>query len=210
MIVAIEGIDAAGKKTQADAIVVAMRSTGFLDWPIRQHDFPHYETTAGGVIGRILRGEIGISEGRDKAVIMQSVFVANRLEWLALLVEYAQTPSNLLVLDRYKLSGVAFGAAEGLEAEWVRMVQSCLPDADLNLFLDISVEESVRRRPVRRDLNESDLGKQQRARDAYRYEFIKGIEEDPFSHLIVDGSQHTEIITQEIVSAIWQRLHMCS
>lgn len=226
MIVAIEGIDGCGKATQAEAVRVAFL---LKEWDVMKHDFPHYSTTAGGVVGRILRGEVLVATrdqmmserddditmmcddvaklwSRDKAVILQSVMVADRLEHLPLLVRFAQSHNNLLVLDRYKLSGVAYGAAEGLEADWIRIVQSCMPDADLNILLDLTVKESVKRRPERRDQNERNLDKQQRVRDIYLSEFYRGQEMTPDEFRVVDGSGSAESITQQIVEAIWHKL----
>jgi len=232
MIVAIEGIDAAGKNSQVAALhsyFTKHHSTRLAS--VRKHDFPHYETTAGEVVGRILRGEtlvvptdaIELLEAqpfrdiittskrlasRDKAIIVQSVMIADRLEWMPLLVEYAQSHDNLLLLDRYKMSGVAYGAAEGVEANWTRMVQSCIPDADLNVLLDISVEESIHRRPERRDHNEKDLGKLYRARGYYLREFAQADDLDPESNIVIDGSKSSGEITLSIVSAIVRKMSL--
>jgi thymidylate kinase len=206
-----------------------MRKSRVYDWDVRKHDFPHYQTVAGGVVGRILRGDtIVISEqvflaearrewirpadvfaalkkqwSRDKAVVIQSVMVADRLEWLPMLVEYAQESNNLLILDRYKMSGVAYGAGDGLEANWVRAVLNCLPDADLNVLLDITVEESKQRRPKRRDFYELDLPKLQIVRETYLREFDELGEPD---YLIFDGSKPARDLTHEIVNAIWKKI----
>lgn len=233
MIVAIEAIDAGGGATQTEAVMQHMKKSRVYDWDVRKHDFPHYQTVAGGVVGRILRGDtVIISEqmfvaearrewikpsdlfaalkkhwDRDKAVIIQSVMVADRLEWLPLLVEYAQAPNNLLILDRYKMSGVAYGAGDGLEANWVRNIMCSLPDADLNILLDITVEESRQRRPHRRDLYEMNLPKLELVREAYLREFNElGAPE----YIILDGSLPVRDLTLRIVDAIWKRMDLIS
>lgn len=208
MIVAIEGIDAAGKHYQVEALCNRLkRSTPQQFDKLAKHDFPHYETAAGGVVGRILRGEIGItSTVRDRAIIVQSVMVADRLEWMPLLVEFAQSTNNLLLLDRYKMSGVVYGAAEGAEAGWIRTVQSCLPDADLNVLLDISVDESRQRRPERRDLNETNYEKLSLCRDYYLSEFVKATDQDPTSYVVIDGRAAKGEITEQIESAILRKI----
>ncbi len=225
MIVAIEGIDAAGKNAQVERLCKWFEThmrTKFNS--IRKHDFPHYETVAGGVVGRILRGQTIIIDendverddgsavsyaqkwSRDKAVIIQSVMIADRLEWMPLLVEYAQSTDNLLLLDRYKMSGVAYGASDGLEANWVRTVQSCIPDADLNVLLDITVEESRKRRPERRDYYERQFDKLHRTRGYYLREFDQLCASDAEACLVVSGEQDRESITKQIVNAILGRL----
>ncbi len=229
MIVAIEGIDAAGKNEQSKRLYEWFTKHDSLTFSnVRQHDFPHYETTAGGVVGRILRGEtLVLSDvllhhrdnlpgtdldslramwSRDKAIVIQSVMIADRLEWMPLLVEYAQSPHNLLLLDRYKMSGVAYGAADGLEANWIRTVQSCIPDADLNVLLDITVEESRKRRPERRDYYEKQFDKLHRARGYYLREFNSIAASDPASCLVVAGDQDPDSIVLQIVDAISRKI----
>lgn len=225
MIVAIEGIDAAGKNEQVKRLVEWFTKHDSLQFGnVRQHDFPHYETVAGGVVGRILRGQTIIIDAndverddgsavsyaakwnRDKGIIVQSVMVADRLEWLPLLVEFAQSVDNLLLLDRYKMSGIAYGAAEGVEATFTRTIQSSLPDADLNVLLDISVDESYRRRPQRRDHNERDLDKLHRARGFYLREFNQIAASDADSCLVVDGNQDADSIKEQIVEAILRKI----
>ena len=174
MIVSLEGIDASGKQTQAKALLKYFESkteTTAIK-KVQLHDFPHYQTIAGSCVGRILRGETRIDNqndvdrdmsptsmaqlwSKDKATIIQCVMVADRLEHLHLLAEFALSPHNLLILDRYKFSGIAYGIADGLDKSWLKLVQSPLPDADLNVLLNISAEESYRRRPDRRDYYEA-------------------------------------------------------
>jgi thymidylate kinase len=231
MIVAIEGIDAAGKEKQASILLqrfAAHRGTRFTT--VRKHDFPHYETTAGGVAGRILRGATIIvptdaiedmnnaraagytwsafikaaqkSWSRDKALIVQSMMMVDRLEWLPLLAEFAQSPDSLLVLDRYKMSGIVYGAADEIETSWTRTLQSCLPDADLNIFLDISVAESYKRKPNRDGYYEMSPDKLSRIRECYLSEFNQAAQLDPLANVIVTGMQSVTAISDVIESAI--------
>ena len=192
---------------------------------------------AGGVVGRILRGDLLIvpaneihevvrleiprpqdltarlarSWSKDKAAIIQSVMIADRLEHLHLLVEFANSPSNLLILDRYKISGLAYGCADGLESSWLQLIQSVLPDADLTVLLDVSVEESKRRRPERRDYYETNYNKLEEVRSNYLAIFkelcdAQSGERPDESYLVVDGSLPPSKVSQKIVAAIWEKL----
>jgi len=226
VIVALESIDAGGKRTQADAVTRFFRRETFSSRikTVKQFDFPHYETTAGAVVGRVLRGETivypreqleggrTVAEmakgwGRDKAVIIQSLMVSDRMEHMEMLIEFAMSTDNLLILDRYKWSGVVYGTIDGLESKWIKNIQSSLPDADMNILIDISVEESVRRRPVRRDNYERNLDMLNKVRAQYRTEFEAAASDDSAnSHLIVNGERDPEEVTNEIVAAIWKRI----
>lgn len=239
MIVALEAIDAGGKATQAEAVFKMFSNPAFANHiaKVKKFDFPHYTTTAGGVVGRILRGETVVytqedykrfcaavpdgstalaaarwevmqkSCSRDKAIVIQSVMLVDRLEHLPMLIEYAQSPDSLLILDRYKMSGIAYGNAEGIDAEWLRSVHNCLPDADLNIYLDISVEESMRRRPERRDWYERNTAMLQCVRDIYLHEFDAADDRD-FGYCVIAGDQPQEAITEQIVAAIWDSIEV--
>lgn len=51
-----------------------------------------------------------------------------------------------LVVDRYAFSGVAFTAAKpGLSMEWCKQPDVGLPKPDAVIFLDLSVEDSMKR-----------------------------------------------------------------
>lgn len=250
MIVAIEGIDASGKATQTEAVRQFFLREQFSSQikTVKKHDFPHYQTQAGGVVGKILRGEmlvvsqpalnydlhelcstvsrrdttslidsIGTFQQklkrewtREKAIIIQSVMICDRLEHLPMLVEFAMDPSNLLILDRFKMSGVAYGVADGLDLQWVDMIQSCIPDADLNIMLDISVEESKRRRPERRDYYETNFEKLEHIREIYLAEFSRRADASAGEYLILDGSIGPDSLKERIVSAIWKRMNIFS
>lgn len=187
---------------------------------IRRHDFPHYASTAGGVVGRILRGElivvgedeidsddcspVSLAEiwSRDKAIVIQSVMIADRLEHLTMLTEFAMSPDTLLLLDRYKMSGMVYGAADGLEELWLKIIQAGLPDADLNILIDISIDESRQRRPERRDYYETNFEKLQRVRDGYLDGFRFAFSEE---YAIVDGMRDQTAILLQLIDLIRMR-----
>lgn len=219
MIIALEGIDASGKATQKKRLAEALAKQ--FD-KIEVYDFPHYESTSGEVIGRVLRGETLIvpasrcvyEDGgpvpvdvmkaewcRDKAIIIQGMLVVDRLEVLPLLDKYAVDKHKLLILDRYNDSGKAYGLADGLDATWLDTIMVSLPVASLTVLLDISVEESMRRRPTRRDYYEKNLEKLKSVRSHYRDLVIKNYQ----NHVIIDGEQSEEEVTKAILEEIVER-----
>lgn len=225
MIVAFEGIDASGKATQVEALKKRIFKQLKTTTEVKTLSFPQYSSTAGGVIERILKGQTIVAPldrvdyhrsewvptfhsrlqsqwSRDKSIILQSMFVCDRLEAMPLLAEFALSPNNFLLVDRYKLSGVAYGCADGLDLNWLNSIQSCLPDADLNILLDIPIEESFKRRPDRRDSYESDLDKLANARTVYHQQFEAG---DKSEFQIMDGMLEPHDLTMLIATAIWRR-----
>lgn len=216
MIVAIEGIDASGKATLTSALVEYFK-TGSQFTQVESHDFPHYQTEAAGVAGRVIRGEVAIigshlvdddllDRQRDwtheKAVIIQSLLVCDRLEWQHLLVPFAEDPNTLLVLDRYWHSGIVYGQADGVSRSYLKTIQQTLIEPDLELLLDITVEESIKRRPQRRDYYEKNFEKLRKVRDIYINEFT---DEDAYHRLIIDAKQTPDIVLSAAVRVIEQR-----
>lgn len=166
MIVAIEGIDAAGKSSVVAALYSHYANHAKFSSVFRMA-FPSRGSMVGGVIEDVLRNGIPGTTPQSEAVIIQSLMVADRLSFAKELFLSATNRNSLLILDRYKLSGIAYGVADGLPLAWVTEIQACLPDPDLTVVLNISVKESCHRRPARRDNYESDLQKLETVRSLY-------------------------------------------
>ena len=75
--------------------------------------------------------------------------------------------TGIYVADRYNASAYAYGDAFGVDLDWLVRAHRHLPQPDLNIFLDIPVEESFRRRPDRRDNYERDADMLEKVRQSY-------------------------------------------
>lgn len=152
MLYAIEGIDASGKKTQAEMLAAKLGPQASY-WA-----FPQYRTRSGRIIGQLLRREIEVTSDDPlvTATVLQAMFTLNRYEALELLDMHRSKLEIDLILDRYLTSGLVYGQADGLPLRWLLDIHSGLPPADLWIFIDIPIEESFRRRPERRDKYEKD------------------------------------------------------
>jgi thymidylate kinase len=229
MIVAIEGIDSSGKHTQALAVTAALN---VKDIHAMTFDFPQYQGVAGTVIGRLLRGELLVvpssevikrttgepdlshedlkkSWSLDKAHVLQALMLADRCEHIDLLRTYESAglgpDEPVLVLDRYVLSAFVYGQVDGLDLGWLETTHDVLPQADITFYLDVSVEESVRRRPDRRDYYEKNLEKLGKVRDRYLKEIAERGEGSQRTFYKVDGMQPVDVITEYIVERIVER-----
>ena len=181
---------------------------------IETFDFPHYESVAGGLVGRILnsktvvvqrekteRGWLNLSSGNrspDHALLLQCAMIVNRLEYLDVIEGFEDDGDCLLILDRYYLSGIVYGQADGLDREWLYKVHASLPEPDLFFVLDIPVEESVRRRPERRDYYEKNLEKLERVRALY----LDEASTDPGGTIVVDATRSPEEVANVIAAHI--------
>ena len=159
LLIAFEGLDQSGKQTQAERVRDQVISLGR---EARLLSFPDYATPIGTEISRALHGER--EYGAD---VMQLMYVANRYEKRPRIAEWLAAGS-VVVCDRYVASSIAYGEAQGLDAQWLADIQRFLPQPDVTILLDIAPETAVARKAAGRDRYESDLALLSRVRESYR------------------------------------------
>jgi dTMP kinase len=191
LLVAFEGLDQSGKQTQAELLRDQVRSNGRL---VRLLSFPDYQTVIGAEIGRALRGE------RDyTADVMQLLYVANRYEFKGEILR-AKESGTIVVCDRYLASSIAYGEAQGLEAEWLTEIQKYLPQPDITFLLDIAPEVSARRKTADRDKYERDLSMLGRVRDSYLRQAARS------GWVRLDASRDKTEIASDVFTSVRSRL----
>jgi dTMP kinase len=192
-LISFEGLDQSGKQTQAERLLAAVRESGrtahFLS-------FPDYDTAIGAEIGRALRGD------RDYAAdVMQLLYVANRYEYRRQIEEWLASGA-IVVCDRYLASSIAYGEAQALDAEWLRLIQVHLPQPSLTVLLDIPPAASLARKQRDRDRYEQDLQLLDRVRDSY-------LRQASAAHWIrIDGTQDKDSVTKDVFAAVQSRLSL--
>lgn len=170
MIVALEGIDGCGKATQAKLLAEYLGAEVV--------SFPDYSTLTGQMIRDHLTGgweavdvnNTFISEDGSSTLnarVLQCIMTVNRLELLPKIEDLRRRSKNV-IFDRYASSALVYGGLDGLEREWLELIQAPLPRPDYYVLLDVPVSESFRRRPERRDRYERDRDFLELVRDKYR------------------------------------------
>ena len=190
LLIAFEGLDQSGKQTQAEVLRHRLTDSGR---DVRLCSFPDYDTVIGAEIGRALRGERVY--GPDA---MQLLYVANRYEWKLRMVD-AQTAGTILLCDRYLASSVAYGEAQGVDAAWLVEIQKYLPQPDVTILLDLSPDESARRKSAGRDEYERDLALLARVRDNY-------LRQASSSWVRIDADRDRDAVAAEVFAAVAKRL----
>jgi len=191
MLIAIEGLDQSGKATQAELLRDQLRQGGTR---ARLVTFPDYGTSIGEEIARALQGERDY--GRE---VMQLLYIANRYERKADLERWLEA-GLVVVSDRYRASSVAYGEAQGLDAEWLTETQRFLPAPDLTILLDIAPQLAVERKATGRDRYERDLELLGRVRDSY----MRQAEQTDWVR--VDGDQSKADVAAQIMAIVGARL----
>jgi dTMP kinase len=191
MLIAFEGLDQSGKETQAQQLKERLRQRGKR---VRLLSFPDYGTSIGEEIARALAGER--EYGPD---VMQLLFVANRHERREAITEWLGG-GFVLICDRYRASSIAYGEAQGLDAQWLEDVQRFLPVPDLTFYIDIAPETGAARKAHDRDRYERDLALLGRVRESYRRQA-----QQP-NWVLIDGERSKDQIAEDVFAAAAARL----
>ncbi len=191
MLVAVEGLDQAGKTTQAQHLRDRLRASGYKS---RVVSFPDYDSFLGEEIARALQGE------RDYGPeAMQLLYVANRFERKADIDRWHR--AGLIVLfDRYVASGIAYGEGQGLDPAWLETIQGSLPQPELTILLDIAADSTVARKRTGRDQYERDAALLTRVRESYLRQAAQP------GWVRIDAEQAPDAVAAEMAAAIEPRL----
>ena len=159
LIIAIEGLDQAGKKTQTEMLVKALRR---LKIKTGVFSFPDYSTIIGKEIKNYLYGKRKFSPE-----IIHYLYAANRHEKLDE-IKKASSKNSILVMNRYYHSNLVYGIANGLKEKWLQKLEEGLPKADLVVVLDASQNDSFSRKKSMRDKFEKDKKFSKKISQIYR------------------------------------------
>jgi dTMP kinase len=205
LIIAIEGLDASGKATQAAALAEKLQPSTIIS-------FPRYGGPFGAAILAHLKEEIvlcqrnketgALSISPEDAVAFQALMTMDKYD-AASEIRSIDRRGHYVILDRYWPSACCYGADDGLDFSSMLRINSRLPPADLYVLLDISVDKTAARRPEARDRYERDKEKLARIRNRYLYMWdlqSRGNEANIKSKWVVlNGHEEPKIITQKIL-----------
>lgn len=179
MLIAIEGVDGAGKRTLSEGLRTAFEAAGKT---VVTCAFPRYgRSVTADVAAEALHGEHG--DLASSVYAMAMLFALDRAAAIEE-IEGLRRDHDVVILDRYVASNAAYSAARlhedgaGPAVAWVRALEYQrlgLPSPDWQILLAVSTElagERARRReesePGRaRDSYERDDGLQQRTGAVY-------------------------------------------
>ncbi|HZF21605.1 MAG TPA: dTMP kinase [Dongiaceae bacterium] len=146
-IIALEGIDQSGKRTQTRLLANELKKKGAR---ISTISFPIYKSPSGRQIQRFLEGK-----QRQSATALHMLYSLNRWENQEQIIKLVQN-SDFVIADRYYPSNLAYGVSRGLSLEWLQGLDRGLPTASLVILLDVPVYSSFTRKSKRRDVHERD------------------------------------------------------
>ncbi|AQA22461.1 thymidylate kinase [Rhodococcus sp. MTM3W5.2] len=143
-LIALEGLDGAGKRTLVDKLVSELTSAGVR---VAVHTFPRYGVSIhADLAAEALKGAHG--DLAESVHAMAVLFALDRGGAVAELADLLER-HDIVLLDRYVASNAAYGAArlrQGPDGEFVRWVRELefdrlgLPRPALQMLLDVPVE----------------------------------------------------------------------
>jgi dTMP kinase len=144
-IIALEGIDQSGKRTQTRLLANELRKK---DAKVSTISFPIYKSASGRQIQRFLQGK-----QEYPATALHMLYSLNRWENQEQIIKLTQN-SDFVIADRYYPSNLAYGVSRGLSLEWLQGLDRGLPTASLVIVLDVPVPASFTRKSRGRDVHE--------------------------------------------------------
>jgi dTMP kinase len=133
-IIVIEGIDKAGKSTQANLLLKKLKTHKCMKF-----DFPDYSTPVGKEIKQFLDGN-RMYPDEVKMILLS----ANRWEKKAEIDRIIDSGTTI-IMNRYYQSNLVYGMSKGLKLSWLLALDDGLPKADLVIVIDIKTKTLVNR-----------------------------------------------------------------
>jgi dTMP kinase len=179
-LIALEGIDGSGKRTQLDMLA---RSLSERNVPLSQISFPRYDGFFGKLVARFLNGDFGPLDAVD-AHFSALLYAGDRYEAKPG-IESELSAGRTVLADRYIGSNLAHQGARvrsddrGEFIDWLKKLEYeiySLPAEDLVIYLRIPVAEAHRLvgekgarnyTKLRRDILESDIAHLKAAAEVY-------------------------------------------
>lgn len=183
-IIVIEGIDKAGKTTQAKLLEKELGSKCV------RIDFPDYTTPVGKEIKQFLDGKRNYP---DEVKMM--LLSANRWEKKGE-IEKMVGKGTTVIMNRYYQSNLVYGISKGLKLDWLLSLDKGLPKADLVIVIDIRPQTLVSRSKNVVDTFEKDLELIRRVKKNYK------ILANKFNWRTVEGEKSVDEVHNQVLRIV--------
>ncbi|MDI9646552.1 MAG: dTMP kinase [Archaeoglobales archaeon] len=186
MLIAIEGIDGAGKTTIANFLAEELRKMGY--------DVVVFKEPSNSVYGK----KIKFADKRLSLEEEMDLFLKDRIEDVKNNIIPALKDGKIVIMDRYYYSNAAYQSARGrLNAlDILKMNEKIAPKPDLVLLLDLDVEVALKRLESRGKLSVfEDKEYLRKVRDV----FLEIADERT---VVVDASKPLDALKKEVLKIV--------
>ena len=183
ILVTIEGIDGAGKTTQAKAIVRWLKRNGYAA------KYTSEPTSSG--VGRLL----GKPDFTASPALEALLFAADRMEHVRRVIEPGLKKGYVIVSDRYVHSSIAYQGAMLGDMDWVRTINKFVPKPDVAFLLDVEPRVALSR--IKRPKSRFErLELLEAVRNAYLDMATSG------ELIMLDGTRPPNQVTEELLAKL--------
>lgn len=196
--IVLEGIDGAGKSTQAKLLKLWLEERGYEVVLTKEPT----DTPFGKLIRKLVLtgGKEGIIDGAKISHEAEALlFAADRAEHVDKLIRPALESGKIVISDRYFYSSLAYQWARGLDLEWLIDLNRFAIRPDLVLLLDLPVKESMKR--IRTRSIKSEFDKIVELQKKVRENYLKLAERFP-EIKIVNALEDVEGVHRQIVALV--------
>ena len=187
-IIVIEGVDKAGKQTQARLLVESLKLSGRICVVV---DFPDYNTPIGMEIKAFLEGK---REYPNE--LKHMLLAANRWERKSE-IESMIEKGTIVIMNRYCQSNLVYGVSNGLNINWLANLERGLPKEDIVIVLDVS-STVLTERSTERDLDSFEKNQKLLLEVNKNYHKLA----KQFKWKIINGEKSKEQVHQEIMNIL--------
>lgn len=191
ILIAIEGIDGAGKTTQAKNLVETLKTEGY--------DAVYFKEPTAGQWGLNIR-DIALN-GRDHITADDELnyFIFDRREDVKENIEPALRSNKIVIMDRYYHSNIAYQGALGIDPEEIRRkneIEEHFPVPDVVIILDVAPRIGVSR-IIKFRKEELNKFEQEKYLNSVR-EIFKKMDQENIQ--IIDGSRPVDEMNDQILN----------
>lgn len=141
-LIVFEGIDGAGKSTQAEKLMKTLREKGF--------NAVYFREPSEGKWGREIKKKAAHPDSLSPEEELE-LFLKDRKENVEKNLKPALWEKKIVILDRYYFSTIAYQGAKGIDQERIKRVnEGFVIEPDLVFFLDVDPQEGLDRIKNRR------------------------------------------------------------
>lgn len=196
----VEGLDGSGNSTQVERLA----RDCFYDWEglngkfIKVEKEPTYGPF-GAPVNYALRRTLEVD---DKT--LQLGFTADRSDHLNAggILNHLKSLGNIVLMDRYFASTIAYGYASGLSIDWLISLQSQFIVPDLMTFVDVEPEVCIERIRLRSNGNKFDRYEKLELLTKVREGYNLLIEKIPGLLYKVDGSGSVDDVENRLIELV--------
>jgi dTMP kinase len=190
LFVAIEGIDGAGKTTVLEQLARMLPGVCTTREP------------SGSPVGALIRNWV-LQGGTVDPRVDALLFAADRIEHYKREIEPMLREGCTVISERYVESSIAYQGAAGVPVEFIKLVNSAVPRADLTVILDVDPGTALAR-----------IGRRDRAEKYERGDFLRRVREIYLmrareeGYPVVDAGRPPLEVAREVAEIIASRLRL--